>query len=148
MDMQNIITVFSQINFRSAAWMLLLPLAFIAFDLITGFAQAWIHSEIQSRVMRIGIVHKALEIGIIALFWIVKAALYIEVRHWWEDPRAWIAGYYCLMEAISIAENLNKAGVWVPKFLLHRMKEAKEAIDEGSISLGDPTKNEDEQRTD
>ena len=148
MDMQNIITAISQINFRSAAWMLILPLAFIAFDLITGFAQAWIHCKIQSRVMRVGIVHKALEIGIIALFWIVKAALYIEVKHWWEDPRAWIAAYYCLMEAISIAENLNKAGVWVPKFLLHRMKEAKEAIDEGSISLGDLTKNEDEQRTD
>lgn len=148
MEMQNIITVFEHINFRSAAWMLMLPLAFIAFDLITGFAQAWIHSEIQSRAMRVGIVHKALEIGIIALFWIVKAALLIQVKHWWEDPRAWIAAYYCLMEAISITENLNKAGVWVPKFLLHRMKEAQEAIDEGSISLGDLKKHEDEQRTD
>ena len=140
MDMQNVTDILSQISFRSTAWMAVLPFAFIIFDLITGFAQAWINSCIQSRAMRVGIVHKVLEGGIIALMWIVHAALRLPEGHWWADPRFWIAIYYCFMEAISIAENLSKAGVWVPKFLLHRMQEAKDQIDNGDIDIGQITK--------
>lgn len=135
MDLQNIAELLSQISFRSAAWMIVLPVAFIIADLITGFAQAWINSCIQSRAMRVGIVHKVLEGGIILLMWIVQAAIRLPVYHWFTDPRFLIAMWYCFMETISIAENLSKAGLWVPKFLLHRMKEAKDKIDNGEISL-------------
>jgi toxin secretion/phage lysis holin len=133
MDLQNIAELLSQISFRSAAWMIGLPVAFIIADLITGFAQAWINSCIQSRAMRVGIVHKVLEGGIILLMWILQAAIRLPVYHWYTDPRFLIAIWYCFMEAISIAENLSKAGLWVPKFLLHRMQEAKEKIDNGEI---------------
>lgn len=135
MDLQNITKILEQVNFTSAAWMVMLPVAFIICDLITGFAQAWINSCIQSRAMRVGIVHKVLEGAIIALMWIVQAAIRFPQYHWYTDPRFWIAIWYCFMETISIAENLSKAGLWVPKFLLHRMQEAKEKIDNGEISL-------------
>ena len=137
---QGVIETLSQIDFASDAWMAILPAAFIVCDLITGFAQAWINACIQSRAMRVGIVHKILEGLIIALMWVTQAALIIPKTMWFADLRFWIALYYCFMETISIAENLNKAHVWVPKFLLHRMQEAKEKLDNGEIDTGEIVK--------
>lgn len=134
MDLQNIAELLSQISFRSAAWMIVLPVAFIIADLITGFAQAWINSCIQSRAMRVGIVHKVLEGGIILLMWIVQAAIRLPVYHWFTDPRFLIAIWYCFMETISIAENLSKAGLWVRSFSFTVCRKRKKRLTTGRLN--------------
>lgn len=124
----------SEITFTSDIWMIILVAAFITADFLTGIIQAWINSCIQSHVMREGIAHKALEAGVFGLSWVIQKAIVFPPELQWIDVRAMVVIYLCVMEMISILENLSKAGLWVPKFLVRRIESVKNQIDEGEIT--------------
>lgn len=116
MDIAELIT---RLNFSNIIWQILAPLIFSLADIITGYIQAVINQNVDSQKMRIGLLHKALIILVIILAFVIQYAFSLN----------YIAGFVCvyvvIMEVVSIAENLQKAGVDIGK-LSNILKDKKE----------------------
>ena len=96
---------FMNLQFTNIIWQIVTPLVFSLADIITGYVQAVINHDVQSQVMREGLLHKMLLIVILILSYIMQFAFglsFISVV---------VCLYICLMETISILENLKKAGI-------------------------------------
>ena len=98
----------------------------IAFDIVTGMVAAWIDKSIDSAVSRRGMGRKLMELLGVAAAEMVGRQLDIEVTAPWGGVwglGAAVAGYYCVHEALSITENLARAGVPMPEWALVRLKQ-------------------------
>jgi len=98
----------------------------IAFDIVTGLIAAWMDKSIDSAVSRRGMGKKLMELLGVAAAEIVGRQLDIEVTAPWGGVwglGAAVAGYYCVHEALSITENLARAGVPMPDWALGRLKQ-------------------------
>ena len=98
----------------------------IAFDIVTGLIAAWMDKSIDSAVSRQGMGKKLMELLGVAAAEIVGRQLDIEVAAPWGGVwglGAAVAGYYCVHEALSITENLARAGVPMPDWALGRLKQ-------------------------
>lgn len=93
------------LSFTSVAWQIITPLIFSGLDILTGYIQALINKTVDSKVMREGLLHKCLLIVAILIGYIVEYAFGIKA------VAQVITVYICVMEVMSIAENLKKAGV-------------------------------------
>ena len=93
MDLENLINT---LNFSSIIWQIATPLIFSLCDVLTGFIQAIINNEVQSKVMREGLLHKSLIIIIVFLSFVASLTFNISLIE---------------METMSIVENLGKAGI-------------------------------------
>lgn len=97
--------IFSDLQFSNLIWQIVTPLIFSLADILTGYIQAIIHKNVQSQVMREGLLHKSLLIIVLVLGFIIQFAFnltYVSVA---------ICLYICIMEITSILENLKKAGI-------------------------------------
>jgi toxin secretion/phage lysis holin len=104
----------------------------IAFDIITGLISAWIRAEISSDVSRRGIGRKALMLIAVAAAELFGRLSGIEVSVPWGGTwglGAAVAGYYAIHEAISIVENLVRAGVPAPQFIIDRLMQLRQAAE-------------------
>lgn len=89
----------------------------IAFDIIAGFYQAWVNSNIKSKEMKKGLQRKGGEVLLILMILIFNEAVFaldIVDNSSIADIIKWtsldgICSYIALKEATSIAENLCKA---------------------------------------
>ena len=100
--MENLVQTLS---FTSVAWQIIAPLIFSGLDILTGYIQAVINKTVDSKVMREGLLHKCLLIVAILIGYIVEYAFGIKA------VAQVITVYICVMEVMSIAENLKKAGL-------------------------------------
>ena len=99
----------TSIAFRDDWWILLLPAACIAIDIITGVLDAWIRNRLKSYRLREGLGKKAGELLAITLGEVLVAGLCV--------PKIIVSGisiYVVFMEIVSIMENFNKLGVPIP----------------------------------
>ena len=64
MDIGNII---KEIHFQNMLWLLLIPVAMMAIDIVTGLINAWATNSFQSARMRTGLAKKCGEIIIILI---------------------------------------------------------------------------------
>ena len=110
------------LNFTSVMWQIITPLCFSAGDFLTGYIQAVINHDVQSKKMRIGLLHKSLILLVILLSFIFSFAFDIKY------VASFVCVYVTYMELISILENLKKAGLNVGKFgkTLEASQEVKE----------------------
>lgn len=92
-------------TFTSIIWQIITPFLFMMFDIITGFIQALVNNVIDSKKMRIGLLHKMLLILIILISFILDYAFNLNCI-----SKA-VCIYIVIMELISILENIQKAGV-------------------------------------
>lgn len=115
------------IHFASNYWILALPAIFAVSDVITGFLQAQINGTKNSSIMRKGLYRKCGELGVILLVWVTCIALALPVKY----PAA-VAIYVCIMEALSILENLQRMGVPIPDFVTKKAKEIDDEINHGT----------------
>lgn len=115
------------IHFASNYWILALPAIFAASDVITGFLQAQINGTKNSSIMRKGLYRKCGELGVILLVWVTCIALALPIKY----PAA-VAIYVCIMEALSILENLQRMGVPIPDFITKKAKEIDDEINHGT----------------
>ena len=106
MDIQEILQT---LNFSSVAWQILAPCIFSMFDVITGFIQAVINKDVDSQIMRNGLLHKVLIVIIILLSFVVDLSFNLNF------VSKIVCGYVILMETTSILENLKKAGIDIGK---------------------------------
>lgn len=106
MEIQEII---NSLNFSNFIWQLITPLIFSLFDIITGYIQAIINNNIDSKVMRTGLLHKVLIMLIIAGSFIFDKTFNLNV------VSKVICIYVIIMEIVSIFENIKKAGIDIGK---------------------------------
>ena len=100
--MENLVQTLS---FTSVAWQIIAPLILSAFDILTGYIQAVINKNVDSKIMREGLLHKCLLIVAIVIGYVVEYAFGISA------VAQVITVYICIMEVMSILENLKKAGL-------------------------------------
>lgn len=93
------------LTFSNIVWQVITPLLFSVLDILTGYIQAVINKNVDSRVMREGLLHKCLLIIAIVIGYIVEYAFGLSA------VSSVITIYICIMELTSILENLKKAGV-------------------------------------
>lgn len=106
MELQEIL---ENINFSNIAWQILAPLIFSFCDIVTGFIQAIINKNVDSQIMRTGLLHKVLIIIIILISFIADFSFNINF------VSKIVCGYVIIMETTSILENMKKAGLDVGK---------------------------------
>lgn len=118
--------ILEQIHFNAPYWVILLPLIAAGADIVTGWIQASVNGTWDSTKMRKGLYRKGGEILVVVVAWVVGVAVALPIR-----LADITAGYILLMEAISIMENLDQAGVNIP-FIKKWLKKAKGTIDKES----------------
>lgn len=106
MDIQEII---QSLNFSSIIWQILTPCIFSLCDILTGFIQAIINKELDSKIMRNGLLHKVLIILVILLSFIMDLTFNLGF------VSKVVCSYVILMELTSILENIKKAGIDIGK---------------------------------
>ena len=97
----------------------------MAADVVTGWIQATINETWDSSKMRVGLYRKSGELLVIIIAYVVYAAISLPV-----DVPAFIAGYIIVMEIISVAENLEEAGLPVPRWVTRRLKKVADDLSE------------------
>ena len=116
-------SVVKEIQFTHRYWVLLLPLILMTADIVTGWIQATINGTWDSTKMRTGLFRKSGEMLVIILAWAISIAINIPV-----DIAAWIAIYICIMEVISVCENLDQAGVPMPVWITRKLKKVAQDL--------------------
>lgn len=101
----DIYELIKDLNFTSVTWQIITPLCFSCADYITGFIQAVINHDVQSKKMRTGLLHKTLIFLVIILSFIFHFAFNMKY------VSTFVCSYVVFMEIISIFENLKKAGI-------------------------------------
>lgn len=102
MEIQELV---NNLNFTNIAWQILTPLIFSLADVITGFIQAVINKNVDSQIMRTGLLHKILITLIVLLSFILDFAFSLNFIS------KIVCIYVVIMELTSILENLKKAGL-------------------------------------
>lgn len=97
--------IIETLNFSSILWQILTPIIFSLSDVITGFIQAIINNNLDSKIMRQGLLHKCLIILVVILSFVVDKTFNLPLIS------KIVCIYVIVMETISIFENLTKAGL-------------------------------------
>lgn len=113
-----------QIQFTAPYWVLLLPLIAAVGDIITGWIQATVNGTWDSSKMRMGLYRKLGEILVVLMAWVVDVAIILPVT-----LSHFVSAYILIMEAVSIFENLDQAGISIP-FIKKWLAKAKQNIDD------------------
>lgn len=118
---------FSDVQFTNAYWVLFLPCALMALDVLTGVTHAWMTGHLKSYRMREGLGRKAGELTILVMGALFTAAISLP---------PYIMGFFSLyivaMELVSICENLKKLGIPIPKFVDRALGNIENKIQNGS----------------
>lgn len=81
-------------------------------DFATGFLLAWSHNAVSSDASRKGFTKKAIALLLVAALRIAETVQPMPI-----ELSAYVAGWFCLTELISICENAGKAGLPIPRKL-------------------------------
>ena len=120
MDIGNII---NEIHFANMLWLLLIPVAMMAIDIVTGLINAWATNSFQSARMRTGLAKKCGEIIIILIGMMFTYGMNL--------PKYILTGiaiYIIFMELMSVMENLKKLGVPIPAFISKVLNNVDETL--------------------
>lgn len=120
--------VMTDFEIENYIWFILLPLILEILDVITGYLNAWINDDIQSKKMREGLGKKVGELVYCSV------ALLINILFNIPSISYFITGYICFMEIMSLAENCDKLGVPMPNVLKKKVNNLEEEL------LGDKEK--------
>lgn len=113
------------ITFTHRYWILLLPLALMTADIVTGWIQASINNTWDSTKMRVGLFRKSGELLVVIVAYVIYAAISLPV-----DVPAFVASYIVIMEVISVFENLDQAGIPVPHWITRKLKKVADDLTE------------------
>lgn len=116
----------STFSYSHIYWIFLLPLIGAGADIVTGWIQASVNNNWKSVIMRKGLYRKSGELLIVVLAFVAEQAVPVIGQY---KLATWISLYICIMEAISVLENLDKAGVGFPKSILRKLGKVKEELD-------------------
>jgi len=115
--------IIKEIHFANLLWLLLIPVAMMAIDIVTGLINAWATNSFQSARMRTGLAKKCGEIIIILIGMMFTYGMNL--------PRYILTGiaiYIIFMELMSVMENLKKLGVPIPAFISKVLNNVDETL--------------------
>lgn len=115
--------VLDKITYTHSYWTLLLPIVMMGADVLTGWIQASVNGTWDSTKMRKGLFRKSGEIIILVLAYVVQIAIALPINIF-----IFISIYVCIMEVLSVIENLDQAGLPVPSWITRRLKKAMDAM--------------------
>lgn len=121
--MEQIQVIFDMVEFQSMMWLLLIPVAMMGLDVLTGLINAFSKNQFESAKMRAGLAKKAGEMAIIAIGMLFTYGMGI--------PQVLLKAvslYIVFMELMSICENLSKLGVPLPAFVTRTLNNIDETI--------------------
>lgn len=95
----------NNVNFSTMVWQIITPFVFILVDILSGYVQAIINKNVDSKIMREGLLHKFLLTLVIIVGYVIQFAFNLNF------VAQAITIYICIMELMSFLENLQKAGV-------------------------------------
>ena len=121
------------IHFANNYWIIGLPAIAALSDVITGFIKAQVNGTKNSSIMRKGLYRKCGELGTILLVWVTCIALELPIKY-----VAAVSIYVCLMEALSIMENLKEAGVPIPDVITKKAHDLEQEINHGTHTDTEP----------
>ena len=116
---------FYNIHFTSTLWTFLAPMLLIILDVLSGLACSWKDDGFKSSIMRAGLSKKFAELIYIVVGVIIKYAIGTSLI------LDFTIIYVCLMELSSLAENCDKLGFTMPKWLKDKLNNAEKNIDKG-----------------
>lgn len=116
----------STFSYSHIYWIFLLPLIGAGADIVTGWIQATINGTWDSTKMRKGLYRKGGELLVVIIAFIAEEAVPALASY---RLATWISFYIVVMEAVSVLENLNQAGVNFPKVLLKKLGKVKDELD-------------------
>ena len=112
-----------RIHFTSGLWVLLLPLALMGLDIITGLVKAWSNEDFKSKKMRTGLSKKIGEIAIIVIGELFQYSLTLPTY-----IMTCVSLYITFMELMSNVENLNELGVPLPAFITRVLQSVDDSL--------------------
>ena len=115
--------IFNSVHFASLMWSLVIPVALMGIDILTGLVYAWASKTFQSAKMRSGLAKKCGEMVILIIGMMATYGMSI--------PEYILTGlclYITFMEFMSVLENLKKLGVPIPGFVDATLNNVSEAI--------------------
>jgi len=112
-----------RIHFTSGLWVLLLPLALMGLDIITGLVKAWSNEDFKSKKMRTGLSKKIGEIAIIVIGELFQYSLTLPTY-----IMTCVSLYISFMELMSNVENLNELGVPLPAFITRVLQSVDDSL--------------------
>lgn len=115
-----------EIHYSHDYWIFLLPLVLIASDVVSGWIQATINSTWDSTKMRKGLFRKGGEMMVVVVAWLVGIAIPMDI-----NIALFASVYIVIMEALSVLENLDLAGIPMPTWLIKRLKKTAQSMTEG-----------------
>ncbi len=103
----------------------------VLFDILTGLVAAWGEKNISSEFSRKGMSKKTMMVLAVMCAEVVSRSVDLTISSPWGVGSevsfgAAVAGYYAITEAISITENLSRAGLPLPEFLKSRLDKLRE----------------------
>lgn len=116
------------VHFASFGWMLLIPCAMMAIDILTGVTNAVVQKDFESSVMRAGLGKKVGEIAIIVIGILITFGMGI--------PKYVLSGivvYISFMELVSVTENVDKLGVPLPGFIERTINNVSDSLREDTL---------------
>ena len=116
----------SNFSYSHIYWIFLLPLIGAGADIVTGWIQATINGTWDSTKMRKGLYRKGGELLVVIIAFIAEAAIPVIAEY---KVATWISLYIVIMEAVSVLENLDQAGVGFPKSILKKLGKVKDELD-------------------
>lgn len=118
----------------------IVALVFILFDIITGFIKAAAKHNIDSTILRQGLLHKLSEvIAIVFAFCCEYAVQYVELGVNLPLVAA-VCSYIILMEIISVIENIVEVNPDMGKFFQKYLHGIKEEVDKDAGETDDNDK--------
>lgn len=110
-------------HFSSTMWMLIIPVAVMGIDVLTGVIYAFISNTFKSAKMRSGLAKKAGEMLIIVMGMLFCFGMGIP-----KYILSAVSLYIIFMEFMSVMENMKKLDVPIPAFVSKALDTANDAI--------------------
>lgn len=123
--MEQIRELVSNLHFTDEVWAIMLPIALMGIDIVTGLVNAWIKGIVDSSKLRKGLAKKFGEMSAILVGELIVLSFGLPI-----GVADSISIYIIIMELISICENLTEMDVPVPKFIKNALKIVSDNIKE------------------
>ena len=119
-------TALDTVQYTHQYWIFLLPVLGAMADIITGWIQASINATWDSTKMRKGLFRKGGELLVVVLAFVTEYALQVAAQ---AHIATFLSIYIVIMEALSVLENLDQAGVPIPPIIRDKLGKVKHELD-------------------
>ena len=119
-------TALDTVQYTHQYWIFLMPLILAGADIITGWIQASINATWDSTKMRKGLFRKGGELLVVVLAFVTEYALEVAAQ---AHIATFLSIYIVIMEALSVLENLDQAGIPLPAVIRDRLGKVKHELD-------------------